>query len=460
MSRGDDKGGRWTRAAAWLFAFTFVPASAQSRAQGAGLGRAELLGANEPATPWRARVAAVLRDAEGDPHSTPERVGLQLVVLGAGALPTVAELLGSGWLSPSDAADPATSRRLTKEELDALRAGVTGFGRQTSLPLVQALDNEFSGTETRAGALEILASVGRASDLQLAIAVATPSDGSTGEAQRLLRGLERTVEAITRRDPGVHREMTDLLRTAPYPVASALVRGVVAAGDHAALPALAADLDHESELAVLVLSELGRAARNAPRPLDGRLLHKVRSYLDSEDVLQVRAAAGAAAALGDFGSVDALIGLLSSPSPLLQEAGLLALRSLSGLVYGSDPQLWTAWHERERGWFEAHSVELFEDLGSPYASRVTGALCALAGHRYKRDEIAASVASALRHPNPDVRRLACSTLASLGSRPSARELVPCLEDPDPGMARAAWRALRTISGKDLPLDRAAWESGL
>jgi HEAT repeat protein len=372
----------------------------------------------------------------------------------------VAELLGSSKLALAEEGELAAhARSLTAEELDILRSAVKGFGREASLPIARAAREELSGFHARAGALELLAVVGLSADIELAIAVASPPDRSTGEAQRLLSQLERTLEQIARRDRGVNRELEPLLRNSSPEIASSLLRGFASVGDPAGLPALVTSLSRGGELALLVLSEIGRAARKAPRPLDGLLLDEVRRHLDDVDPLFVRAAARAVGELRDFDSTDALIDLLESPSPMLREESWLALQELSGLAYAEDPALWQAWHEREKQWFEAHSEELFRGLESPHAGRVIQALSALAGHRYRCDEVAANVAEVLAHSNPAVRRQACSTLASLGSGPPVEGLVQCLDDPDPGVARAAWHALRAAGGGDLPTDRPASKTG-
>lgn len=56
-----------------------------------------------------------------------------------------------------------------------------------------------------------------------------------------------------------------------------------------------------------------------------------------------------------------------------------------------------------------------------------------------------------------VRALACRALGDVGDARAAPKMTRHLEDPSPVVRLAAYRALRAMTGKDLPFDRAAWE---
>lgn len=420
-----------------------------------------IFAASEQLSPFDAgQVAAILLACRTERRASPEQVGRRLFSLGSPALPAILEVMSAGRFPPRTGEPAPSPTTLSSEERSALQTAVELFGRGALLPIAQAAVTEEGDAAERRVALDALSVVGLSADLELAISLATLPDSACAETQWLLSRLQITIEGMARRDPGLARTIERQLRSASLPVAIAILRGFAASDDPERLSLLAAQLDRGIELALPVLPELGQAARYTPRPLDSLILEQVRDHLGSEDPLLIRAAAGAAAELGDFAAFDQLVELLSSPSSLLQEAGLRALQRLSGLGYGADPLLWQAWRQREASWFEERADGLLGDLQSAGRARVTGALHELAGHRFRRDEIAAAVARVLAHPDPEVRRLACSTLASLGSGQSAPELVNRLEDHDPGVARSAWQALRSVSGKDLPLDRAAWIEGL
>ena len=58
----------------------------------------------------------------------------------------------------------------------------------------------------------------------------------------------------------------------------------------------------------------------------------------------------------------------------------------------------------------------------------------------------------LADPRPEIRRLACGVLQTLGAASSSGALAAALQDPDPSVSNAAWNALKAITGLDLPRD--------
>ena len=77
-------------------------------------------------------------------------------------------------------------------------------------------------------------------------------------------------------------------------------------------------------------------------------------------------------------------------------------------------------------------------------------------HRLFRDRMAESFAQALLRGNGDEVRLACRALEQLRSPVAVRALVECLERDEPTVRSAAWRALRAITGVELPPEADSW----
>ena len=53
--------------------------------------------------------------------------------------------------------------------------------------------------------------------------------------------------------------------------------------------------------------------------------------------------------------------------------------------------------------------------------------------------------------------MACGALAQLGDRRAVPTLVEQLSDSDAGVRQAAWSALRSLTGEDLPCEQSAWD---
>jgi len=136
----------------------------------------------------------------------------------------------------------------------------------------------------------------------------------------------------------------------------------------------------------------------------------------------------------------------------LRECALGALRRISGLGLPAEPDLWRTWAGKESVWQDQDESEMTTALADPDPVQVTIALRACAGRRAWRATVAEDVIEVLERPEPGLRRLACEVLTQLGVPASVKALVPLLEDDDESVATAAWQAIRTLSGLELPRD--------
>jgi len=128
----------------------------------------------------------------------------------------------------------------------------------------------------------------------------------------------------------------------------------------------------------------------------------------------------------------------------VRSAAAWALERATGLRLRADAARWRAWLRAETLWFEREGERLGRELRDPSAEVAIRALGELAGHRWRRHELARVASSALEHGGPRVRRLACLALARLGSGAARAALERALEDEDEGVARAARAALETL----------------
>ena len=227
-------------------------------------------------------------------------------------------------------------------------------------------------------------------------------------------------------------------------------------GSPLGLKILADLLGYDGRLDPVLLSYIGRAAKNAPRPIDGRILERVRPFLQDEDARLVREAALAVGKLEDFESVDLLIELLGSDNRSVADNAHGSLKSMTGLGLPPRTERWSLWLRSERRWLDEEAPRVFEKLRSRESAHVVAALSALSKRRFKRDEIAVRVEPVLRHEDPAIRRLGCIALRQLGASSAVPALIDCLDDPDTTVARNAWVTLCTITGETLPPDRREW----
>jgi len=407
-----------------------------------------------------ARIARLLARLSDEAPASPESVATQLAHLGSASLPYMLGTLAEGRWSRPRAEGTAQVVQLAEPERTVLEEAVRRLGRTPAEAFARSVLVEDCPVAQRSAALAGLALVGSGRDLELALEIARREGPESPFGARLLDALAESVAAIGRRDPAAVRAVPVLVRACTQPEAGALIRGCAASGRSEAFFELGSLARSDGPWIPMLLPELIVAARGAPRPVDPTLLADVRRHLESQDAVVARAAALALGGLGDFTSAPALIELLDSTSNLLEDAAAESLRTLTGLALGAQRRDWDSWLETEQRWYEGEAPQLLEDLKHAELGRRTAALGALAGHRYRREELARSVEGALEDTAPEVRRMACNALTGFGCASSARALVECLEDPDAAVARAAWGSLKHVTGLKLAPNRALWIAAL
>ena len=109
-------------------------------------------------------------------------------------------------------------------------------------------------------------------------------------------------------------------------------------------------------------------------------------------------------------------------------------------------------------WYERELPALTAQLSNGSGHEASAALQAITRHRWRRHDLAGELEPLLTHPDAVVRRLACAALGQLGSATSIAGLLECMaSDPAPEVPREAWKALKKLTGLDLPQDPIAWK---
>jgi hypothetical protein len=374
-------------------------------------------------------VLAILVEEANDPAPNAARLSARLGRLGSAAIPELLAVLAR----PEE-------RTLTELEEEGL------IGALSSLPIPalraharEKLASRMEPDERRA-LLLVLARTGTREDLALARAATQAGPESAG----LAAPLEELVTAILGRDPTGMEPVRRWILQAPPGLDGALVRGAAASGCETALVALADLLGFDRALDRVLLPEIGRLAARAPKPIDGAITDALAEYLASDDAPVVREAALALGHAEDFAALPALIELLEHPERSVREALAFALPHITGQRFGPLPERWRAWHRNELSWLRELGTRLRPSLSATSAKVVVQALGEISQHRLRRHELAAEVTVALAHESPLARRLACLTLARLGSSVGVPALSGALEDPDPSVREAARNALRLL----------------
>ncbi len=388
------------------------------------------LAGTAPPQPDVREVAAILREAERVPPPGASVLASQLARLGKDAIPDLLSVLAHGL---EEGGPPGAL------EQDALLQALASFGAPSIRAVAEARLRSEAPPEDRGALLRVLGRVGSSQDIALARRAA-----ECGGADGLEPAILEAIAGILQRDPrGVEPVRRWILESTPD-LGTTVVRAAGASGCGAALPMLAGLLGYRSILDPVLISEIGRIADGAPKPIDRAVTEPVAGFLDGDDPQLVREAALALGRAEDCDSAEQLIALLGHEDRGVREAVSWALERSTGMRFRGDAVRWSSWLRVESLWFEQEGPKLPYRLRSQELGIAARALGQISQHRYRRHQLAQEAGAALENESASVRALACLTLARLASSAAIPALREALEDPDDSVIRAATGALKVL----------------
>ena len=399
-----------------------------------------------------AHLAELLRESSERGEAGIASLSRGLARLGPESIPEVLTLLERGSFEGRDG-EPL---ELRPDQAEALFGALDRFG---SAPLVEATEHAVEGAPSasmRLVLLEVLGRHGTPRELELATRAATSAVGTLDRPHEL--ALEDTVARILSRDPDGCAPLEFLIRRSEPQLAASLAMAAADTCTPQALEMVVDLLGMEPELDLVLLTQVGRLAASAKRPIDLYCNDSTREYLTAREPQLLRAAALACGRLEDPDAMDPLIELLEHADRSVRDAAHWSVKHMSGLDMPPEPARWRAWLAGERAWREGEARQLLRQLEHEDPARVVNALHELSRRRYQRDELAAEVAVALDDRRVSIRRATCEALGVLGSTVAVPVLLRCLDDPEYGVRHVAWETLRGLTRAELPEDHEDWSA--
>jgi HEAT repeat protein len=426
-------------ALAWMPIAQAIPCEPPGNAQESGTSREDV-------------IRAALTKCHAHPEIAVHVIALDLERLGDAAIPdlvaTLARVPDPGTLEVIES--NAASHRSREREVV-----LCALGRMSRAAVLRVVAHSDADVDARVGALDVLARIGSANEIELVRKLAS---GSEPIADALVRASRSAVAGICARGPAALGAVEEEYTRFPVPIRPAVLEGLAQTRAEG-VPVVLADLvERDDANQVLALSLLSSLADAIPRPVDERILslvHRLAADADGEAQSEAVLAAGR---IGDDASIPRLIDLLSSPRRAIRANALWSLRRLTLLELREDPAHWRAWYREESAWWLHESRRVLRDLASRDPELLKPALVQVAKRSMRREELASLTLRALDHEDPGVVALACNALGYLRVPATVPCLVPYLSDRDPGVRNAAWSALKRITGKSLPADPGAWRA--
>lgn len=400
-----------------------------------------------------AEYLALLRGTRND-DAPPREQTLQLLQrVAPQALPQIFEWIHLGRLPAVH--DGEREQILSEPQEALLLETLAVLGRHRVLSAADAWLNGRSGARERRTALVVGRAVADSRDFARLVSLAAPAPNEALD-EALARQFELNLQAMFRRDPTALPAVLAMRNLVPAPLLASLAQALGASRDERAYAGLVLIWDREPELAPLIFAQV----RQLPAPRDevtteefANRLRRALDRLDPGSPVHVQALVFALGQLEDWRSVELLVPLLEHPARGVRDAALWSLRRISGYEFSMDPEHWRTWSEAELEWYAATSEALVERLASGDTARASIALREIVGHRLFRHPMVAALSALLDSGDGKARVAACQALEQLGSQRAQRALLERLEDRDKSVRDAAWQALVTLAGRDLPRTR-------
>lgn len=426
-----------------LGGFCGAPVRAQAAAPQAA--RLEWCG---PVSEAQRSVAGLLRSARsGD--VLPEKLPAALCALGPAALPALCDILAQERIPRVHAEDAA--QLLSEPQRRILLSALAQFPPAVlRAELDQRLATKPAPEELqlRILALRVLGLIGTHADLPALAGLAPRKQGEVPDAGG--EPLRAAYAAILRREPAQVARLVQLLPQIDLSAAKQLLFAVGDLGDRRGMALLDTCARFYPPLAQQALALVPRLGPSDDPELDHGLAAWLAANLDLDRPEWNRASLCAIGLLDDGTQVPVLLESLRSQQRAMHQAALAALQHISAQSLGDSVEPWREWYARESAWMQ-HGRQIAEhSLHSKDPAVIVEALDAYAGHRLFRDDLATDILPLLEHALPNVRVMACESLARIGSKRALQALVSHISDERPAVADAAWRAACALSGQVLP----------
>ncbi len=411
--------------------------------------------ADDPPAVREAAVAAIVSESDA-PRA--------LEALRSTAFLTLFEVLGAGGV-PAAWSDTGAFQPLPEERLGQLfevLATLPGVELRAHLARIAV---EEARLEHRTAGVRLCGRIALGTDLPLLLELGAPRTVEGQESPTVLPRAHRKVvqealEHTLTRDIGAFLGLPSVFSTTHVGLRAAIVDAIASIEGVLAIETLALLIGRDRDLDPYLLNAITRRARTRDFAVTEDLRERVRYPLRSERPETVRTAIAALAALGDDASVPDLLNLLEQRETSVGAAAHRALQELSGLALGFDPPLWFSWYEQESTWLRDTRPGLALALTQGDTPQALQAVRSYVRRRLFRDDLAGDLVKALDRREPAVVELVCSALGRLASPVALPRLTTLLEHQAARVRRAAWEALRAITGRDLPPDPALWRAAV
>ena len=411
-----------------------------------------------PSADELAAVRAVLLRSEGASAARDDVLVRRLVALGTGAAPVLFSLATGEGVEALQIGDEPEAWMCPPERVGALAlAALADLPAVAMREFLRAECRAHPDREVRVAALDVLGRQGSPEGLAMFFELVEAS-GDELEHRSLRAVAGEALLAMLRKDAATAAALERPLLAAPLPVQHLACEALARCNRPAAVGLLSKLFGRDPELDHVALEALAQLGERFPWRVGDEVSKRLRAALRRDEPRLRAAVAHALGRTKDAPSFPALIALLADPDPAVVRAARWALCEISGQTRIGDQAGWQRWLEAEISWWQEAGETRLEALDPRDSTRLSEALRELSMHPLARESVVDVLSSGLSELDPAARRVACLSLARLGSRRAVPALIECLFDPEEELRATAWQALRALTGEDLPPEPQVWEA--
>lgn len=403
-------------------------------------------------TPEQREIARALRESRLHDSAPASRLVDRIAGAGPDAVEAGIEILVRGRVPETGPDD--RPQILSEPQRELLLSGMARLRPSALRSAIEArLSTNPDEYATRMAAVHVFGTFGAAPDIARLVALAPREPASE---QTILRDAREPLRAacarIMKRDARAITALGDVIGRTDVSTASVLLDAIGSSQDPRTLGALLAATPLQPDLGPQIASLAAKCGASTDGALNRVFTQWLLTELCTARPEYARTLLQAVGVLDDGSNVSPLIEQLSSHDAGVRDSALWALRRISGLAFPADRTPWLTWSRAEVDWHRSVRPHLRLALLSGDPKLVVPALRSYGEHRTRRTEIAQEVERVLGDRHAELRCLACTVLQQIGSISSAGALTGALQDADTAVAEAAWKALKAITGLDLPRD--------
>ncbi|MFT5050185.1 MAG: HEAT repeat protein [Chlamydiales bacterium] len=337
---------------------------------------------------------------------------------------------------------------------------ITSLGRMPWIDLQVLLDERQAldpDEGERVAALQLIGAFGDASMIQSLVLWAQPGDPHARAPRAVKSALTDNVALLTSHHPRAMRALPGLYAESNLSLVAPLLQALRDSASATTVEVMIDMLGRIPAADPLVLAELAQVAPLARRPVKSRLRLRVRAYLSfPHDRTSMLEAIVACRNLGDVDAIPALIEFLESEDPVLRERAHETLKELTGQHHPPLAKRWSDWHASSMRWWKNEARAELNTVRNGNPADATRAVLELSKRDLFRHRLSEELAPALARTERELVVLTIASIGHLGSPLSVPALLETLSRPDVDIRRAAFLALRRITGEDHGEDPHAW----